>query len=293
MYSKEGDNILALLNNRRISMSFNWINAEGFSINSILLMDRWILQQLAGLGDSPMFETDENYRKLLGIALAYNPTIYWYFINKSPESAERVNRLVEIAPKNLSHDEVRKSEIKLLDMIDSFIVYLYPEVMNANCPYIRDWDSERLLSIVDFTDKVVLDVGSGTGRLAFAAATKAKKVYASEPVDRMREYMRDKIQKEKVSNVVVLDGIIEAIPFEANTFDIAMCGYVLGLDIKQEIANLERVTKNGGYIINCMGDDARKNDKPNEQLLNEGFKHSHYISKMGGDVYRYWKKVIK
>lgn len=272
---------------------FNWINPENFSINSILLMDRWILQQLIGLGDSPMYEKNEEYRRLLGIALAYNPSIHWYFINKSPESEERVKGLVEAAPKDLSKDDVRKSEIKLLDMIDSFIVYLYPEVMNANCEYIRDWDSDRLLSIVDFTDKLVLDIGSGTGRLAFAAAKKAKKVYASEPVDRMREYMRDKIKGEGICNVVVLDGTIEAIPFEDNTFDISMCGYVLGLDIKQEIANLERVTRDGGYIINCMGDDDRKNDKPNEQLLKEGFEYSHYVSKTGGDVYRYWKKVVK
>jgi hypothetical protein len=36
-----------------------------------------------------------------------------------------------------------------------------------------------------------------------------------------------------------------------------------------------------------MGDDDRKNDKTNELLLNEGFEYSHYISKTGGDDYRY------
>lgn len=125
-------------------MSYNWINAEDFSINSILLMDRWILQQLVGLGDSPLYATDESYRRLLGIVLAYNPHIYWYFVNKSPESAERVKILAEDAPKGISSDAVRKSEIQFLDMIDTFIVYLYPEVINAGCPYIRDWESEKL-----------------------------------------------------------------------------------------------------------------------------------------------------
>jgi len=274
-------------------MSFNWINPEDFSINSILLMDRWILQQLVGLGDSQRYDTDGKYRKLLGVVLAYNPAVYWCFINKSPESAGRVEELVANAPKNLSPEEIRKSEIEFLGMIDSFIVYLYPDVMNANCPYIRDWDEEKLLSIVDFTDKVVLDIGSGTGRLAFAAATKAKKVYASEPADRLREFMRDKIVREEISNVVVLDGTIEAIPFEDNTFDIVMSACVLGLDYDKEIANLERVAKNGGYIIDCMGEDDRKRNKPNEHLLNAGFQWSHYISKNGGDVYRYWKKVVK
>lgn len=274
-------------------MSFNWIKADDFSINSILLMDRWILQQLIGLGDSTMYETDYEYRKLLGIVLAHNPHIHWYFINRCPESTERVNKLVEAAAMDISPGEIRRSEILFLDMIDSFIVYLYPEVMNSNCPYIRDWDSEKLLSIVDFTDKVVLDIGSGTGRLAFAAATKAKRVYASEPVDRLREFMRDKIAKEKISNVVVVDGTIEAIPFEDDTFDIVMSACVMGLDYEKEVNNLERVVKNGGYIIDCMGEEDRKIDKPNEHLLNAGFQWSYYTSKNGGDVYRYWKQVTK
>jgi len=274
-------------------MSYNWIKGEDFSINSILLMDRWILQQLIGLGDSDRYERDDEYKKLLGITLTYNPEIYWYFKNKAPESTERVEKLVKNTPKDLSHDEIRNSEIKLLEIIDSFIVYLYPEVMNANCPYIRDWDKERLLSIIDFTDKVVLDVGSGTGRLAFAAAEKAKKIYALEPSERLREYMRDKIAKDKISNVVVLDGVIENIPFEDNTFDIVTTAYVLGLDYEKEMANLERVAKNGGYLVDCMGEEDFKREGPNDHLLKAGFNWSHYASKNGGDVYRYWKKVNK
>ena len=46
-------------------------------------------------------------------------------------------------------------------------------MMNEKCDYIYDWNKERLLELVDFKDKIVLDIGSGTGRLAFAAAEKA------------------------------------------------------------------------------------------------------------------------
>jgi hypothetical protein len=274
-------------------MSYHWIHAEDFSINSLLLMDRWMVQQLMGLKDSPMYENDAEYRRLLGIALRYNPTILWYFTTRCPEADERAYKLAQEAPENLSPEEVRRCEVRFLDMIDNFIVYLYPEVMNANCPYIRDWVPERLLCMTDFSHKIVLDIGSGTGRLAFAAATKAKRVYASEPADRLREYMRDKIAAEKISNVVVLDGTIEDIPFEDNTFDIAMCGYVLGLDYRKETALMERVVKDGGTIINCPGEDIDKRDAPNQALLDAGFQCSHYTSKNGGDVYRYWKKVSK
>ncbi len=274
-------------------MSFNWIKAEEFSINSLLLMDRWIIQKLVAFGDSRYCDGSAKYRRALGIALAYNPAIRWYFDNKSPESADGVSCLVMEAPTDLSFDEVRDYEVQLLSMIDSFVVYAYPEVMEKACPYIREWDEERLLSLVDFTDKLVLDVGSGTGRLAFAASKKARRVYASDPVDRLREFMRDKIKREGIKNVVVLDGTIEEIPFEDNIFDIVMSAHVVGDDYERELANLERVVKSGGYIIDCMGEDDRKREGPSKNLVDAGFEYSHYVSKTGGDVYRYWKRVIK
>jgi ubiquinone/menaquinone biosynthesis C-methylase UbiE len=274
-------------------MSYNWISAKEFSINNMLLMDRWMLQQFIGLKDSPMYEKSKEYREQLGVILAYNPTICWYFKAKCPEATSRIEKLVQEAPDKLSADEVREYEVSFIDTMDTMFVYTDPSLMDINCEYIRDWDEERLLSLADFNNKVVLDIGSGTGRLAFAAAKKAKRVYASEPGDQMREYMRDKIEREKISNVIVLDGTIETIPFEEDTFDITMSAYVLGVDYEQEISNMYRVTKNGGYIICCMGEDDRKAEGANEKLVKAGFEYSHYVSKNGGDVYRYWKKVVK
>ncbi|WP_340022713.1 class I SAM-dependent methyltransferase [Paenibacillus sp. FSL K6-1096] len=125
-------------------------------------------------------------------------------------------------------------------------VYVYPDLMNQNCDYIYDWDKQLLFELADFTDKVVLDLGSGTGRLAFAAAEKAKRVYACEPTDMLREYMRDKIKRENINNVVVVDDTIENIPYEDNSFDIVMSGHVVGDNYDAQIAELSRAVKNGG-----------------------------------------------
>lgn len=96
-----------------------------------------------------------------------------------------------------------------------------------------------------------------------------------------------------MTNLTVLDGAIGAIPFEPGTFDIVMTAHVLGADFDQEIAALERVVKDGGFLLDCMGEDDRKRPGPEAALLRHGFSWSHYVSVSGGDVYRYCKQVHK
>lgn len=267
---------------------FNWINASEISFNSFLLMDRFLINAILS-----HHKDNDEYCKNLGIALDNNPEVAWYFKTRCPEMEMSVNQLIEGATKKVSIVEIRKAETFIIDYLDWAVVYVYPELMNEKCPYITEWDEDKLLSMTDFNNKVVLDIGSGTGRLAFAAAKLAQKVYASEPVDRLREFMRDKIRKENISNVVVIDGTVEEIPYPDNSFDIVMSGHVVGDDYARELAEITRVVKPNGYIIDCVGEDDRKCDKPKQELLDAGFEYSYYKSKTGGDVYRYIKKVIK
>lgn len=268
-------------------MAYNWINAEEFSFNSFLLMDRWMVRMICN-----NYTGWDEFCEHLGIALAYNPAVAWYFIHKSPESRPSIETMIAKAPNHLTPDEVRIAEVFVIHAMETSVVYVHPDKMNQNCDYIYDWDKQLLLELADFTEKIVLDLGSGTGRLAFAAAEQAKRVYASEPTDMLREYMRDKIKRENINNVVVLDGTIEQIPYEDNSFDIAMSGHVVGDNYDLEIAELTRVVKNGGYIIDCIGEDNRKREADKE-LIKRGFESFYHVSKSGGDIYRYRKLVSK
>lgn len=268
-------------------MFYNWIKPEEFSFNSFLLMDRWIIRMMCH-----NHKGYDEFNKNLGMALAYNPAVKWYFIHKCPESKHFVEKLTTGISKKHSREDVRKAEVFVIREMETSIIYVYPEKMNKNCDYIYNWDKKYLFELADFTDKVVLDLGSGTGRLAFAAAEKAKRVYASEPTDMLREYLRDKISCENIKNVIVLDGTIEQVPYEDNTFDIVMSGHVVGDDYDREIEELTRVTKNGGFIIDCIGDDNRKRT-PDEEFLKRGFEAFYHVSKSGGDIYTYRKMVIK
>jgi ubiquinone/menaquinone biosynthesis C-methylase UbiE len=264
-------------------MSYGWIDATKFSFNTFLLFDRYIVRSIAR-------NKNPEFNPKLAIALSGNPAVFWYLVNKCPECAEHFRRLLETAPVNCSPEEIRDCEVFVLNELDWAVVYVYPELMEE-LRYIKDWDKQRLLSITDFTGKTVLDIGAGTGRLAFAAAPLAKYVYASEPVDKLREYMREKLQRLNLRNVYVIDGTVESIPFPDESFDIVMSGHVFGDNYKAEWLEMNRVTKHRGWVIDCQGDDRYKHPEgPKKEMLQLGFEYAHHVSKTGGDIYRYWQQ---
>jgi ubiquinone/menaquinone biosynthesis C-methylase UbiE len=268
-------------------MSLNWINTNEFSFNSFLLMERFQIRYICNNCCN-----GEELKTNLGIALYYNPVVKWYFVHKCPECKPVVDEITASIPSALNESDVRKSEVYVMQAVEDFIVYCYPEIMEKSCNFIYAWNKERLFELVDFSDKVVLDVGSGSGRLAFAAAEKARHVYASEPVDTLREYLRDMIVRNKIENITVVDGKADAIPYPNSTFDIVMSGHVVGDDYDGELAELTRVVKNCGYILDCPGEDDRKNVSDKE-LIKRGFNEYYYVSNLGGDVYRYSKQIFK
>lgn len=60
-----------------------------------------------------------------------------------------------------------------------------------------------------------------------------------------------------------------------------------------EIAEMTRVTKNGGWLVICNGDDEFKRSAPNDELVSRGFAWFRHESSAGGIIYDYRKQVIK
>jgi len=139
----------------------------------------------------------------------------------------------------------------------------------------------------------VLDVGAGTGRLAFEAAKYARRVYASEPCDMLREHTRDRIKAEGWQNIKVLDGEAMCLPFENDTFDAVLSGHVVGDFYDEEIAEMTRITRDGGWLIICNGDDDIRREAPDQELINRGFEHFRHETSIGGVVFNYRKRVQK
>lgn len=268
-------------NGDAINMPREWMDVSNLSFNTLLLLEQVQLSWLPGW--LPERE--------LQIALKANPVAEWYFRHKCPQLNEWLDRLMPAKEdiSGFSFSEIRQAEVTILSSMTDLIVYMVdPSVYDVQ-PFLK-WDSAELLSLADFTGKTVIDVGAGTGRLTLVVAETAQHVFSVEPVANLRKYLKQKAQARNLKNVFSVDGLITDIPFPCQFADITMAGHVFGEYMDLEYNELARVTKSGGMIILCPGN----NDKDNEIhqfLVSNGFEWSRFDEPHDGTKRKYWKTL--
>ncbi|HEX4678559.1 MAG TPA: class I SAM-dependent methyltransferase [Gaiellaceae bacterium] len=108
--------------------------------------------------------------------------------------------------------------------------------------------AERLEQVLKFDgDERALDVGAGTGALAFALAPRVREVVAVE----LDEELADRARADAPANVEVLVADGEHLPFERASFDFGGTLLTLHHTPRPEllVAELTRVTRPGGTIL--------------------------------------------
>ena len=185
--------------------------------------------------------------------------------------------------------EIRQAEVEILASMTDLVIYAVDPSIYDNLPFLN-WDSSELLGLTDFSGKTVIDVGAGTGKLTFLAAEKAQVVFAVEPVTSLRNFLKQKAIAQNLTNVYTMDGLITEIPFPPDFADITMAGHVFGEYLEREYQELSRVTKPGGTIILCPGNNDLDNEV-HQFLVSHGFEWSRFEEPGAGMKRKYWKFI--
>jgi len=260
-------------------MTINWINTEKLSFNNLLLLESIQLSWMPG----HVPEED------LAIGLCANPVIDWYLRKKCPQLIPWLDKLMHVSAELLTTERIYQAEQAVLKTINDWLVYVIDPAIYDKLEFLK-WDDDEIHKLIDFTNLIVLDIGAGTGRLTFTAAPEAKVVFAVEPVENLRLYIKEKARKLGMKNINAVDGLITEIPFPDDFSEITMGGFVFGEVPEKECIEMERVTRPCGMVILCPG-NADQDTPAHETLVNRGYNWSRFEAPGDGWKRKYWKKV--
>ena len=227
------------------------------------------------------------------VALWANPSIEQFLTRKCPSISDFINRIKKENGPAKGENDLTVCIKKVIEACPDILIY-------NKCPEVYDnlefhnWDFKEITSIVSLNGKIVLDGGSGTGRVALEAAQYARYVFAMEPVARLRQFIKNKARKAKIGNIYVIDGFLHSIPLPDNYIDVLITSHALGWQLKDELQEFERVVKNGGYIVHCPGTSCTspKEEPTHSEILKNGYDSDKY-KEADGWKRKYWKKVTR
>lgn len=226
----------------------------------------------------------------LAAVLHAHPRLHRFLITRYPPIDGFLERLLaEHAP--VGPDDLVVCEQALSWEIADLITYQRaPESYDTGAKV--DWDIAAVAEVVALDGKVVIDAGAGTGRVAFDAAPTARHVFAVEPVATLRQFMREKATKLGISNLYVLDGLLDAIPLPAASADVLLTCQAIGWNLPGELQEIDRVVKAGGIAMHLFGaPEAAQPDNPLHQpLVAHGYRKDSYQEE-SVHIVKYWKQI--
>ena len=260
----------------------NWLDVSHISYNALLLLEPLHAECLANrIPDEAM-----------GTALHAHPSVEYYLQKIYPPINDYIKKCLALAKPNPTQEDLRQAELDVLNSMHDWLIYVLEPAKYDQLEFLA-WDDNSLLSMADFKDKIVLDIGSGTGRLAFTIAPKAQVIYAIEPVANLRRYIWKKRALLGFENVYPLDGSITQIPLPEDFADIVMAGHVFGELFDEEYAEMRRVVQDGGMILLHPGTNAIDDDNAHQFLIKNGFNFDTFKEPGDGMKRKYWKTINK
>ncbi len=231
-------------------------------------------------------------REFAAILLA-NPSIQRFLITKHPPITAFIEDVLTRFGPAANQQELDECSDRLVwEIADHFVYIKRPDMYDERIDL--GWNFEEVLAIVPLEHKVVIDAGAGTGRIAFAAARTAGQVFAVEPVTSFRQFIREKASDTGTANLFAIDGLLHAIPLPAGFADVLITSNAIGWRLEDELVEIERVVKPGGYAIHLASkaDKATRETPLHTRLTSPsgGYAYSRYTGKDGWKG-KYWKQI--
>ncbi len=221
-----------------------------------------------------------------------NPSIKRFLITKHPPIADFIEDVLARYGPAANQQELDAHGDKLVwEIADQFIYVNHPKVYDQRVDIGSGLDA--VTSIVSLENKVVIDAGAGTGQVAFKAAQSAGLVFAVEPCTSLRQFIREKAARTGVTNLYVIDGFLHAIPLPSGFADVLITSRAIGWQLEDELHEIERVAKKGGYAIHLSGYLADAEEIPLHAPLTSSqwqYTCSRYEDKEGWKR-KYWKQL--
>ncbi len=233
---------------------------------------------------------DRAPQRELAAVLHVHPDLHRFLVVRHPPIDGFLHRVLRDYGPVADGDLPAVRDTLLWEIADWIVYQREPETYDTAAPV--GWDLDAVAQKVALDGKVVIDAGAGTGRVAFAVAPLARHVFAVEPVATLRRFVRDKAATSRIGNLFVLDGLLSAIPLPAGTADVLLTHQAIGWELAPELAEVERVVKEGGTAMHMLGGPGvTRSDNPlHGPLLAHGYR-SDIFEKGEVRMFRYWKQI--
>jgi ubiquinone/menaquinone biosynthesis C-methylase UbiE len=185
------------------------------------------------------------------VLIGAHPIIHRYLTAKCPSIAPFIDSLLQETSGVEGEETIEECCNNLLWEIADLIVYAkYPDLYDKNVDF--PWTIDEIIPMNQLEGKVAVDAGAGPGKLAFLLAQHVGTVFAVEPVQAFREYMKDKAESERVENLFVVDGFVNSLPFPSHSIDLLVTSNAIGWDLEDELREIERVLGPKGVAVHLF-----------------------------------------
>jgi ubiquinone/menaquinone biosynthesis C-methylase UbiE len=201
------------------------------------------------------------------------PVVHRFLVSKYPPVDSFLTSILD-ETKPISDQTLIEAQCQeaLWEIADLIIYNKYPELLDTQTRI--KWDVEEISSITSLEGKVVADVGAGSGRIAFLLAPYVQTVFAVEPIASFRSFMKEKAAKLETGNLYVMDGILDSIPLPDHSLDVLITSNAIGWNLSDELKEIERVIKPGGYAIHLLHSDPEQKNPYHEVLTASPWNYS-------------------